>query len=125
MTSELHSFGVIDKDSNPVGAWLKESLNNLKQTLLVTTPNQVIYDSVDITLQFSPGECRLINLFNQSTEIVTREKVAELFYDSLSGDYSDWALSQVITRLRHKLQRLNIPLIIKPKRGKGYESVRN
>lgn len=125
ITSELHSFGIIDKDSNPVGAWLKESLNNLKQTLLVTTPNQVIYDSVDITLQFSPGERRLINIFNQSTEIVTREKVAELFYDSLSGDYSDWALSQVITRLRHKLQRLNIPLIIKPKRGKGYESVRN
>lgn len=125
LISELHSFGLIDKDSNPLGTWLKDSLNNHKQSLLTTTPSQVVYNSVDITPQFSPGECRLVNLFNQSTEIIAREKVAEIFYDSQAGDYSDWALSQIITRLRHKLQRLNIPLTIIPKRGQGYEFVRN
>lgn len=123
--SELSAFSLIDKDRHPIGTWLNDCLTNAQHTRLVTTPNQVIYDSVDLSRQFSVGERRLINLFNQNTNIITRESVANIFYDSQSGDYSDWALSQIITRLRRKLLKLNIPLDIKTKRGFGYVSYRS
>lgn len=118
--SEIKEFGLIDQDNNLIGLWIKNALSTHQQTRLITTPSLVIYDSIDITLQFSPGECRLINHFNHSVSTVTREEVAEIFYNSKSGDYSDWALSQIITRLRSKLSKHNIPLQITTKRGLGY-----
>lgn len=123
--AELFAFGLIDSNRNSFGNWLKEALALYHQTRLSTSPTQLIYDSIDLSSHFSPGELRLIDLFNSSTSTISRELVANTFYNSEASDYSDWALSQVITRLRHKLQRLNIPLAIIPKRGKGYEFVRN
>lgn len=118
--AQLFAFGLIDSSRDYLGTWLQEALALYHQTRLSTSPTQLIYDSIDLSSHFSLGELRLIDLLNSSTSTISRELVANTFYDSQTSDYSDWALSQVITRLRHKLLRHHIPLEITTKRGVGY-----
>lgn len=122
--SELHSFGILDSTGEPIGSWLSTSLAQYHQTLLTTTTEQTIFNSLDISLQFSPGERRLIHLFNHASYPVSREIAGEAFYGA-DASYSDWALSQIISRLRHKLAKFNLPLKITAKRGAGYVVSRN
>ncbi len=123
--SELRSFGLLDSKNNPMGTWLADSIKTHQNTLLSTTPERLVFDQIDLSQYFSPGERRLTHLFTHSDKHITRELVAQTFYNSVESDYSDWALSQIITRLRTKLVKHNIPLNITTKRGVGYVATRD
>lgn len=116
---ELVGFGLMHTD-HLVGAHFIESTRSDKQEKLKTSPTQILLNSIDISAFFSSSEKRLINLLNTtSKETITRDEVANTFYNS-DDSYSDWALSQVITRLRAKINKYEIPLTITTKRGIGY-----
>ena len=116
---ELIGFGLMQSD-HLIGEHLNESTHNYKKEKLTTTPTQILLNSIDISAFFSNSELRLINLLNTtSKETLTRDEVANTFYNT-DESYSDWALSQVITRLRAKINKHEIPLTITTKRGIGY-----
>lgn len=117
---ELTTYNLIDKLGHPIGHWLKDSIVSHQKLLLNITDTKVIYNQIDLSVHFSPGENRILAL-TTTGPLHTREKIAQAFYDTQEPEYSDWALSQIISRLRSKLKRLGIPVQITPKRGQGYE----
>lgn len=116
---ELISFGLM-QSGHLIGTHFDESTHNYKKEKLTTTPTQILLNSVDISAFFSDSEKRLIHLLNTTpNKVLTRDEVANAFYNT-DESYSDWALSQVITRLRVKIIKHEIPLTITTKRGLGY-----
>lgn len=119
LKDELISFGLMQSDQL-IGTHFIDSIRNNKLEQLRTTPAKILLNSIDISAFFSSSEKRLINLLNTTSKtVLTRDEVANTFYNN-EEPYSDWALSQVITRLRTKLARHKIPLSITTKRGFGY-----
>ncbi len=122
---EMYNFGLLDADSKPIGQHLNDSITSSSRELLQTTANIIIYNNVDYSSYFSPGELRLTDLFNNNELAMTREDVANCLYQSSKTDYTDWALAQSISRLRNKLKKHSIPLLITPVRGVGYVAKRS
>lgn len=122
---EIYDSGLVDSEGIPIGKHLIDSISRYDLELLQTTPSKIIFNQIDCSNNFSPGELRLIDLFNKTIDPISREIVGATLYNSKDIDYSDWALSQSISRLRTKLNKQKIPLHISPKRGIGYVSTRN
>jgi hypothetical protein len=69
---------------------------------------------------FTDRECELLKTLTHSPTSISREKAAEILWDN-NTDYSDWALDQVIKRLRQKLSQLGIhPKAIRTIKSQGY-----
>ena len=67
-------------------------------------------------------EQRVLELLMQNEgDIVARDKVAEKMWESdVDERYSDWAIDQLMYRLRQRLSQGKVPLTIKTKRGQGF-----
>lgn len=121
---EMYDSGIIDSTGKPIGQYLVDSIKYQYNESIQTTPQKIIFNNIDQSSFFTPGELRLINLFIKNHQPVSRETVANTLYPSGDLNYSDWALSQSISRLRTKLNKHKIPLHITPVRGTGYVSNR-
>lgn len=122
---EMYNFGLLDTTNMPIGQHLKDSISTSSKESLQTTANKLIYNNIDYSSYFSPGELRITDLFNNSELAISREDVGNCLYQNDKIDYSDWALAQSISRLRNKLKKHSIPLLITPVRGVGYVAKRN
>lgn len=62
------------------------------------------------------------HITKNSGALVTKDEIAALVWDKIQqDDYSDWAIDQVISRLKKKLVTCNIdPTNLKTVKGKGY-----
>lgn len=105
---------------NLMGTWLEDMVQKRNISLLNVSPTQVIYNQIDLSAYFSRGEKNVLSLAYIEPTIRSREEVAAAFYENDGLNYTDWALSQIISRLRTKLTKHGIPINITPKRGKGY-----
>lgn len=113
------------KKYNLMGTWLEDMILKRSISLLNISSTQVIYNQIDLSVYFSRGEKNVLSLASTEPTIRSREEVAAAFYETDNLNYTDWALSQIISRLRAKLTRHGIPINITPKRGKGYDFSRN
>lgn len=120
---EMSTFGLIDSSLKPTGTWLTQALARLNSSRLVIDQEKIYLDNVDISLNFTSKEKRLFTFFLNPQTIISFEILGSTIYAGVS-DYSDWALSQTISRFRSKLLQYKLPLKIKTKRGRGYEFVR-
>lgn len=123
IAQEMLSFGLIDSSLKPTGTWLTQALSRYNSTRLIIDQEKIYLDNVDISLNFTSKEKRLFAFFLNSQSIVSFETLGSAIYAGVS-DYSDWALSQTISRFRSKLLLYNLPLKIRTKRGRGYEFIR-
>ena len=60
-------------------------------------------------------------LQSRKGEIVTRDIVAEIIWKNNTEEkYSDWAIDQVIHRIREKIRKAKSPHKILTKKGQGF-----
>lgn len=70
---------------------------------------------------FTPSERKVLRhlLRQPQANLISREQIAGAIWNN-QADYEDWALDQVIYRLRKKIDLYHLELDLVTKRGKGY-----
>jgi hypothetical protein len=118
---ELIDFGYIEpKTLQPIGKWLIDAVSSAKSSMVNISENSISINGVELKYAFSQGEIRIISTLWEKKS-ASRAELAQQFWDDESEEsYTDWALDQVISRLRKKLILHNVPIEIKTKRGSGY-----
>jgi hypothetical protein len=84
---------------------------------------RVFINNITVDSIFTRKEHRvLMTLLEHRGEIVSRDMIAQSIWPSRTDQqYSDWAIDQLITRLRKRLLELSLaPEIVHVVRGKGY-----
>jgi len=102
--------------------FLKKQLAE-KTKITLGENKQIIVNNIDVNPYFSQKEKRLIIfLLNKRGVILSRETIAHAYWGMNFNDcYSDWALDQMIRRIRIKLSRFGLnPKTISTKRNAGY-----
>lgn len=85
--------------------------------------NKIFLNNVPIGRIFSRQEQRVFRLFlEHKDEIISREMIANSMWPTRTEEqYSDWAIDQLIARLRKRLSELSLsPKLLQAIRGKGY-----
>jgi len=84
------------------------------------TRDQVMINGVDVSGVFSKNENKVLSLMiGKSGNIVSREELGGVLWRD--GEYSDWALDRLISRVRKKLSKVGCgPKVLKTILGKGY-----
>lgn len=118
---ELKQMGLKDV----TGRWipvLEDYFNQVQKEQLNIGHEGVVYNGKDYTLLFSAGERRILLKLKNDKGVIRREGLGEAFWGEKSqSEYSDWALDAIMSRLRKKLGKLNLPIEIQTRRGRGYE----
>lgn len=99
-----------------------ETLNE-KTQLTLNPGGQLIINNVLIEGFFSRREKRIIKLFLENKEkVLNREKIAlTVWLNNKDNAYTDWALDQIIRRLRNKFSKLGLNRqLIKTIKNQGY-----
>ena len=102
--------------------YLVEQLSQ-KIQLKINERKQILINNVITDGYFSKKERKVICSFVESKgKIITREDMAEVIWGSNYQDvYTDWALDQLIKRLRNKFVKLDLsPKLIKTIKNQGY-----
>ncbi len=106
------------------------SIPLLQQYILRTIPkiytftisdHSIVLNGTPIDANFSKSERQvLMKLITENNVVVTRTDLANFVWPDNHGDYSDWALDSIISRIRKKLGQLGVPpriLSVEKKRG--------
>lgn len=102
--------------------FIRETVNS-KTQLNLNNSGQLLLNGVIIEGFFSRREKRIIKLFTESKrKVVSREKIASTVWLNNKDDiYTDWALDQIIRRLRNKFVKLGLSRqLIKTIKNQGY-----
>ncbi|MFC1711671.1 winged helix-turn-helix domain-containing protein [Patescibacteria group bacterium] len=92
-------------------------------TQLMFRNGEVLLNNVPINIFFSRQEYRVLKgLLKNKRKLLTREEIAKYIWSTdTEKNYSDWAIDQLIRRLRKKLSKLYISSdSLKTIRGQGY-----
>lgn len=86
--------------------------------------NRIMLNQVPLDKFFSRKEYRVLKLLiEHKANLVTRGEIAKSIWPTNTTElYSDWAIDQIIARLRKRLVELAVsPSLIQVVRGKGYQ----
>lgn len=105
--------------------WMLEALQQrlTSHALAVDNTNQVFYNGRNLSTVLSASETKVLRLFlSLKGRVVSRDTVAQTIWGKASmTKYSDWAIDQLISRLRKSLVTLGLPKdIITTKKGQGF-----
>jgi len=88
------------------------------------TPNRILLGEVPIDAFLSSQERSVVRLLvEKSGTLVNRDAIAKAMWgDGWEDAYSDWAIDQLISRLRKKCIHLDLPkTLIRAVKGKGFQ----
>lgn len=99
--------------------------NSMRENLSIelNDKHQIIINNLIADSMLSRYEKKIMRHFLKYPDtVVSREQLAEVIWDDLSHEnYTDWALDQIIKRLRLKLRQIGLtPHLIKTLRNRGY-----
>lgn len=118
---DLLQMGLKDES----GRWipvLGDYFSRMQKENLKVSKDEVKYNDKDYSLLFSGGERRILDKLKKSEGVTSRETLGQTFWgDMAASEYSDWALDAVMSRLRKKVRKLQLPIEIRTRRGLGYE----
>ncbi len=131
LPEEKHSLEYLQKlrfiDINikcTIGLYKEFILNlNRNKTDLTVKDNHLILNQVPMERFFSRKEYRVVKiLLEKRGEIVSRDEIAKhIWPTNTQENYSDWAIDQLIARVRRRLQHLSLsPKMLQSIRGRGY-----
>lgn len=121
----LKNMGVVD-DKNRLLIGIIKTLLTYHEELtagLSFKNNQIFVNEVPVNKFFSRKEYRVMKvLLEHRDSIVTRDDIAKAIWPINTQDqYSDWAIDQLILRIRKRMVELSLPpKRLKVVRGKGY-----
>ncbi|MCS7091987.1 MAG: winged helix-turn-helix domain-containing protein [Patescibacteria group bacterium] len=83
----------------------------------------ILLNGATVEESFTRQEYTILTLFLKNPgKLLTREAVGMELWGELSYEkYSDWAIDQVISKLRKKLKRIGVDMEIVTLRGRGYK----
>lgn len=121
----LFKIGILDSKNNLTTPLLKEEIVRLgaSKRKLILIKNNIYLNQVPVSKYFSRKEFRIIKLLlSREGQIVSRDEIADKIWPlEVEEKYSEWAIDQLIRRLRHRLTELLIPkTVLRSVRGKGY-----
>jgi len=94
-----------------------------KMTVALVHGSQITVNGVPMDQVFSSQEAQVVRkLVSKKNTVVTRNEIAEVLWStSWEDNYSDWAIDQLIARLRKKFLQLSLPKTsIRAVKGKGF-----
>ncbi len=114
---ELEKFGFFK-----LPGYLETLIEQKKRQAFAIEAARVTFRGDDITTLFSRGERRILALFYATPgEPVGRDALGEAFWQKEAPEkHSDWALDKLMSRLRTKIIKTQLPCSIDTVRGKGY-----
>jgi len=98
---------------------------DIKNTLVIDK-NKVVLNKIPLDSLLSRKEYRVMKiLIEKRGSIVTRDEIArQIWPTDTDKKYSDWAIDQIITRLRKRFVQISLnPDHIQSVRGKGYKLI--
>lgn len=116
----LHRYKLIQYGQLPY--FLIEHIRSM-QTEIVFRDAHFFLNNLDVTSNFSKKERHILQKFlTNKNKILSREEVASAYWgDAAHEEYSDWAIDQLISRLRKKMSRAgSFSTTIQAVRGRGY-----
>lgn len=122
----LKKMRFIDPQNQIIGVRFRIFLNELLITgigSLELNDGRITLNQIPLHHFFSRQEYRVMKyLLGKKNQVVTRDEIAKCIWPlNTENYYSDWAIDQVILRLRKRMTQLSItPKILKSVRGKGY-----
>ncbi|MEI7578925.1 MAG: helix-turn-helix domain-containing protein [bacterium] len=122
----LAQHGLINQENQIPFTWIDQVLaDENKQLIIQINANQILWEEIAINELLSQNELEILLVLLRAEEI-TKEQIAKIIWKAKVNElYSEWALDQVISRLRKKLDKIGIGgRIIKTNRTKGY-SIQN
>lgn len=130
-SNEKHSFsylkkiGALNKKGSLtiplLGKYLKKAEDKTSQVTLKN--DEILLNNVPIKIFFSRQEYRVLKeLLRNKGKLVTRDEIAKHIWPTdTDKNYSDWAIDQLMRRLRKKLAKLYISQkVLKTVRSQGY-----
>lgn len=119
--NELTQFALPLRNQTKSHPYLDKKIDSTKSSLLQINGREIRYQSHDYSHYFSNTEKSILAALSQGQTAKSREEIGEIVWPSNSIEqYSDWALDQLISRIRKKLTKYQLPISIQTLRGKGY-----
>jgi len=134
-------LGLVEKKRNgkyePVGELFNLMIEKYKKGLRLTPGREanglyldeeegvVCYGGIPVEEKFTGQEYNVIKFFLEDPgKLKTRDKISEILWGKESYEkYSDWAIDQVISKIRKKLKQLGAKTKLVTVRGRGYKLV--
>lgn len=121
----LTKIGMLNQKNELTSPLLNDEIIKLgsSKRKLILEKNEIFLNQVPVTKYFSRKELRVIKLFlSREGETVTRDEIANVIWPmEVDEKFSEWAIDQLINRLRKRLSELLIPkTVLRSVRGKGY-----
>jgi len=118
-------MNVIDKNKHCLIKGFEELILHPQTQIeeIILKDNHVYVNMVPVDKMFTRKELSVLKLFLEKTnKIVSRDEIAQKMWPiNTQDDYSDWAIDQLIKRIRNSLKELSLsPKIIEVVRNKGY-----
>lgn len=116
---EMQNYGLLSGGQVIECGYLLDLVQKNKYESLVVTENRVEWMKNDLTSHFSTKERLILYIMKNNVDnVISRDELAK----NIWGDkaYSDWSLDKIMSRLRTKIARLNLPLRIITKKKKGF-----
>lgn len=103
--------------------YITNQLKQEKELLKLNEKNgKITLGNKNLQIYLSPNEYEVLRLFlEKEGKLVTRDDIAQAMWGKSAFEkYSDWAIDQLISRIRNKLERFNLHKVIKTVHSKGY-----
>lgn len=121
LENELTTFGLPLRSDLPSHPYLEYCVKKQQSQVLAISTSSVKYNNIDITNIFTQTERIILSTLQSVEDPISREDIGKLYWPHNSDNlYSDWALDQLMSRLRRKIQQHHLPIIIRTLRGRGY-----
>lgn len=123
--SFLRSMRVLDSQNNSLIGFYKDWIMQRNQEVgkLMLQNDRITLNDIPLDKFFSRQEDRVMKLFLRCpNQVLPRDEVAKYIWPTNTTEhYSDWAIDQLISRLRKRLEEFSLPTtMIQSVRGKGY-----
>ncbi|MEI6690123.1 MAG: helix-turn-helix domain-containing protein [bacterium] len=120
----LEELGWIDNKAVTVDAIVPYIQKTVTKRLLISQKDEELFlGELPLSKTFSPSEYSTLKLlYSYKNKPVSRDTIGQVLWAVPSGKNTQWAIDQIIKRLRARLSKLGLPdTLIFAVRGIGYE----
>lgn len=118
----MKEHNLIDKNNKVIGNWIKQVVGDSVEVTISQTPNGLVWDGISLDELFTDKEKEVFKKMLVENDL-SRDAVADILWGKQALDkYSDWAIDQLFSRLRKKLDSVGIGGDkIQTLKGKGFK----